>query len=332
MVEIVDTAARENYNKIVIHKKKWVPISEGRNYLAGNYFEIEKPSHADDDLIAVKPPRLLKIQGTQMRNNLKPALPPKPAVPPKPVLCKNLGHNIPGRHAGKMVNDTNMIRCNHARNNDDSFDNITNTRTAKLKSKTETKEVGNKPKRERENNLCNKKHELLERMKTKVKILGEDKQEIKNELLENEEDINRIVDIVEDHGSIIDADKLRVHIKELESVTRLKTVLTVREETAQTKMKITTDATEKELLERKISKLSSQIEEADKLQVFRARRGEAVLRSLINQLDNGNLQKLKNLLEIKENLLSEVCKVEEKIQLGQQQIKALDNTVILGTK
>ena len=102
-----------------------------------------------------------------------------------------------------------------------------------------------------------------------------------------------------------------------------------------------------ELLERKILKLSSQIEEADKLQVFRARRGEAILRSLINHLDNGNysclilqlissllgnLQKLKNLLEIKESLLSEVCKVEEKIQLGQQQIKALDNTVILGTK
>ena len=82
-------------------------------------------------------------------------------------------------------------------------------------------------------------------MKTKVKILGEDKQEIKNELLENEEDLNRIVAIVEDHGSMIDADKLKVHIKELESVTRLKTVLTVREETAQTKMKITTDATEK---------------------------------------------------------------------------------------
>jgi len=43
-----------------------------------------------------------------------------------------------------------------------------------------------------------------------------------------------------------------------------------------------------ELLERKISKLSSQIEEADKLQVFRARRGEAILRYLINHLDNGN--------------------------------------------
>merc|ERR1719477_315178 len=139
------------------------------------------------------------------------------------------------------------------------------------------------------------------------------------------EDLNRIVAIVEDHGSMIDADKLKVHIKELESVTRLKTVLTVREETAQTKMKITTDVTEKELLERKILKLSSQIEEADKLQVFRARRGEAILRSLINHLDTGNLQKLKNLLEIKESLLSEVCKVEEKIQLGQQQIKALDN-------
>jgi len=244
-LEIVDTVARETYNKIVIHKKKWIPVNEVTDDFIENNYEKDKQSHADDDLTVVKLPRLLKIQDTQMKNNLKPALPPKPAVPPKPVLYKNLGHSIPGRHVGKMVNDTNMIRSNRAWNNGDSCAIIANIRTQSTKSQSETNEAGNKPKRDRESNLCNEKHELLERMKKKIKILEEDKQEIEGELIENEQDLNRIVAMVEDHGSIVDADKLKVHIKELESVTRLKTVLTVREESAETKIKITTDASEK---------------------------------------------------------------------------------------
>ena len=69
MLEIVDTAARENYNKIVIHKKKWIPVSEVADDCTENNSENDKQSRADDDLTVVKLPRLLKIQGTQMYGN-----------------------------------------------------------------------------------------------------------------------------------------------------------------------------------------------------------------------------------------------------------------------
>ena len=79
----------------------------------------------------------------------------------------------------------------------------------------------------------------------KIAILEGDKQGIKNEILENEKDLQDIVTIVEKQGSMADADKLKVHVKEVESVTRLRTVLLVREETAQQKIKVTMDAKDK---------------------------------------------------------------------------------------
>ena len=50
-----------------------------------------------------------------------------------------------------------------------------------------------------------------------------------------------VVATVEELGSMADGDKLKVHIKELESVTRLLTVLKVRLETAENKLKIARD-------------------------------------------------------------------------------------------
>eukprot|EP00090_Calanus_glacialis_P018758 TRINITY_DN29086_c0_g1_i1.p1 TRINITY_DN29086_c0_g1~~TRINITY_DN29086_c0_g1_i1.p1 ORF type:complete len:169 (+),score=45.31 TRINITY_DN29086_c0_g1_i1:232-738(+) len=162
-------------------------------------------------------------------------------------------------------------------------------------------------------------------MKKKVDILNDDKMDILKELSENKCDLDAVVTTVEELGSMADVDKLKVHIKELESVTRLLTVLKVRVETAENKLKIARDV-EKDMLQAKISKLSSQCEEAQKLKEFRIRRGEAIFRILSSYLDPATLDQLSNLLSQKVNLISEFCKLEEKIQLGEQQISALDKT------
>ena len=69
-------------------------------------------------------------------------------------------------------------------------------------------------------------------------ILNDDKMDILKELSENKCDLDAVVATVEELGIMADVDKLQVHIKELESVTRLLTVLKVRVETAENKLKI----------------------------------------------------------------------------------------------
>ena len=74
-------------------------------------------------------------------------------------------------------------------------------------------------------------------MQKKVAILNDDNKE----LSENKCDLDAVVTKVEELGSMADVDKLKVHIKELESVTRLLTVLKVRVQTAENKLKIAKD-------------------------------------------------------------------------------------------
>ena len=77
-------------------------------------------------------------------------------------------------------------------------------------------------------------------MQKKVDILNDDKMDLLKELSEIKCDLDGLVTLVEELGSMADVDKLKVHIKELESVTRLLTVMKVRMETAENKLKIPT--------------------------------------------------------------------------------------------
>jgi len=88
-------------------------------------------------------------------------------------------------------------------------------------------------------------------------------------------------------GNLVDADKLKVHIEELDSITSLMTVLRVRLKSNQNKAEVTRDPKEKENLSSKISKLLSQLEEADNLKTFRDRRGELIFTALSSYVDEG---------------------------------------------
>ena len=62
LVEILDTKTRDNYNKIVIHKKMWIPVAE----------DLSFHSHPDAANTCVqnqkeklKHPKLIKMQDTQ---------------------------------------------------------------------------------------------------------------------------------------------------------------------------------------------------------------------------------------------------------------------------
>merc|ERR1719295_2459503 len=112
----------------------------------------------------------------------------------------------------------------------------------------------------------------------KIELLKEDKVDISDEISENEKEIKKIISIVENHASLVDSDKLKTHVKELTSVTKLLAVLNVRMEIAEKRIKVASNTTEKTCLDRKIAKLTSQIQEAEKLKEFRCRRGDLICR------------------------------------------------------
>ena len=68
LIEILDTKTRDNYNKIVIHKKMWIPVAEDLSFhshqdAADTYVQNQKEKQ--------KPPKLININDMQKYwNNL----------------------------------------------------------------------------------------------------------------------------------------------------------------------------------------------------------------------------------------------------------------------
>ena len=99
-----------------------------------------------------------------------------------------------------------------------------------------------------EKNLHRERTELIVRMQKKVNLLKEDQAEIKSDLDTNSTVVSDFIEKVKSDGNIIDADKLRLHVDELESVTSLMTVLRVRLKTTENKLEVTKDQRDKVIL------------------------------------------------------------------------------------
>jgi len=201
VVEVQDTTARENYNKVVIHKRKCVPY-------------VALPSSG----------RIIPSGG----NNNRPTVPPKPRpkVPPKPVL-REPDIDIPRYQQYRVVQTQphqsfkgNII----VEVKEELINNICQSREKTLRAESQ---------------------ELLGRMRKKVELLKEDKVDIQTELRDNTSSIASIIDTVRSLGNMLDADKLKVHIEELDSITSLMTVLRVRLKSNQNKAELTRDPREK---------------------------------------------------------------------------------------
>merc|ERR1711879_1123857 len=101
-----------------------------------------------------------------------------------------------------------------------------------------------------EKNLLRERNELIVRMQKKENFLKEDQAEIRRDLDDNGGVISDIIQRVKLEGSIIDADKLQLHIDELERVTNLTT----------------------------------QVQEAEQLRVFRRGRGDILFQTMSSYL------------------------------------------------
>jgi len=215
VVEVQDTTSRENYNKVVIHKRKCVP-----------YVGLPTTTNSQHELLVCN-----------AGNNNRPIVPPKPRpiVPPKPVLRdphiprKQLGGLGLGGSRDSFNNKGNIIE----KAKEELINNICNSREATLRAESQ---------------------ELLGRMSKKVNLLQGDKVDIQRELADNKTTINKIIQTVRELGNLVDADKLKVHIEELDSITSLMTVLRVRLKSNQNRAEVTRDPKEKVIRRRFFSK------------------------------------------------------------------------------
>ena len=107
-----------------------------------------------------------------------------------------------------------------------------------------------------EKNLHRERNELIVRMQKKVNLLQEDQAEIKSDLDTNSRVVSDFIEKVKSEGNMIDADKLRLHVDELESVTSLMTVLRVRLKTTENKLEVTKDQRDKVILASYTNKIS----------------------------------------------------------------------------
>merc|ERR1711915_290604 len=172
-------------------------------------------------------------------------------------------------------------------------------------------------------NLMKEREELLTRMQNNVNLLQDSLSEIKSEIQDNSHYLESFINKIRLDGGIVEADKLKLHMDELDSVTLLKTVLSVRLKTTQNKLELSKELKETEFLSKKSMKLASQISEAEILTKFRYTRGEVILKSLSSYIDPENLKRLKQYLDQRITLQTEMGDVKEKLRMTMRQLEIL---------
>lgn len=313
---------------MIIHKRKCVAYTSTQSVNIGGIDRDKVNNNEDDDqhrIYANIRSQSFKIPNdndakTPMISCYQPQVnmpKPRPKVPPKP---KNLNRVPPAiARAASDPSAVKNIKSIKTPSQDDIRKDNENTHVGHFLTERlieETKDIVAK-------NLMKEKEELLFRMQNNVNLLQDSLAEILSEIQDNSQHLESIVKKIRLDGGIVEADKLKLHIDELDSVTLLKTVLSVRLKTTQNKLELSKELKEMEFLNKKSMKLLSQISEAEILTKFRNTRGEVILKSLNSYLDQENLKRLRQYLDLRITLQTEMGDVKEKLHITMRQLEIL---------
>lgn len=254
----------------------------------------------------------------------------KPAVPPKPKFCSNTGtyqsksENPQKSQSEFSQNSHNVISASEiVRKTEKLARGIVDPNlSAELEQHLE-EETGGAEREDEKKVLGRRREELLIRIKEKVELLKEDEVEVAVLINAVRAQGERLVSTLEAQGSLAEGDKLRVHLHEVERITSLLKVLNGRLSRTEKVLMRTTDEEQKDLLLKKKNRLQSQLAEAEELKQFRNRRSKQILKILQNLLNPHEVDQYENQLKSLEKVVAEQKEVEEKIQLGEEQIEAL---------
>uniref|UniRef100_A0A914UZ52 ASD2 domain-containing protein n=1 Tax=Plectus sambesii TaxID=2011161 RepID=A0A914UZ52_9BILA len=178
--------------------------------------------------------------------------------------------------------------------------------------------------------LERKRQDLIASLSRKVAVLDEERAAVIEELEGNERIGRSVMETFASAGAPnAHQAKLVLHMEETGKVTSLLLKLSAQLSRVDNALQLLPpDATRKEkqlLLERR-ARLTSQYDDAKTLRASLDRRGETVLQNLAQVVSDQHIKEYQYFLQMKTKLLIDAKEIEEKLQLGQEQLLALERS------
>jgi len=239
----------------------------------------------------------------------------RPPVPPKPVFEKQTGRYKSAKSLSETLDQYDSCnKLSESCQNEGAHENKAKDVEDNFNNNAENKENLKRRTLVRSNYWQEQAKEVVDQDDDDdIEIFEKTKYEIEVEIDKNNVTVEDIIKIVGEDGSMSDVDKLKVHVKEVETVTNLLIVLTERLGRIKEELKGLDENEEREPLLVKKQKLLDQLEDANKLKIFRDRRGKAIFDSLRLVVDTDILNKFQHCLENKVKLISLLRKSDSKI-------------------
>ncbi|XP_050057324.1 protein Shroom isoform X5 [Aphis gossypii] len=177
-------------------------------------------------------------------------------------------------------------------------------------------------------NLQKKKADLVSRLDRKLKVLRDEQIALAEETTLNEALGVSVADRVKSVAKPQEANKFKTHVQEVGHITSLLLSLSGRLARAENALlDLDADHPEKKALEEKKCKLTDQLEEAKELKENIDRRGDFVSTILSRYLTADEYSDYDHFIAMKAKLLIDAREIADKIQLGEEQLRALKETL-----
>lgn len=269
----------------------------------------------------------------------------KPAVPPKPrnVVVKQRSHSstkskksesLSSFHS-KSFEDKNDQNDSGLSEADDVFNDmspIRNCSFASLSQKIDDQRFDLLKRRQSYSefeDLIEKKRELRERMLSKIMFLREERDLLMEEKIENDQLGKKIAHNLEPVAKSTELDKFRQFLEEIEQITKLTVSLTIRLSRLTKKME--SGSLSKDDLavhQKKRSRLVEQLNEAERLHENTDRRASQVRQMLSKYLEESELKAYDTFLVNLIKQITDLKETEQRIQLVEVQLVALNDNLI----
>eukprot|EP00095_Tigriopus_kingsejongensis_P003655 maker-scaffold11_size778918-snap-gene-1.11 protein:Tk03655 transcript:maker-scaffold11_size778918-snap-gene-1.11-mRNA-1 annotation:"protein shroom" len=181
--------------------------------------------------------------------------------------------------------------------------------------------------------LQRKKEELLRRISQKLDVLRAEQLSLKEEMALNEELGLQVSHLVHNLAKPNECVKFNLHVEEIDKITSLLLGLSGR--LARTENSLATlpasNLDEKKSLEAKRKKLAEQLDEAKRLKENIDRRSATVSSFLHRYLNEEQYADYDHFVKMKAKLIMDSREIGDKIKLGEEQIKALQESLYLNT-
>lgn len=163
----------------------------------------------------------------------------------------------------------------------------------------------------------------------KLEILRAEREAIKEEMRLNQELGTEVTSLVEARARLVEAEKYKLHVEEIDKITSLLLGLSGRLARAENALMLLKDADpeEKRILEGKRDKLSEQLEEAKRLKENIDRRAIQVSKVLNQYLNEDEYADYDHFIKMKAKLIMDTREIDDKIKLGEEQQQALRETI-----